>query len=91
MAAKDYQICPALASAYIAKVSKRNPHQMLSDRREITEGEILMLIDWLLDQKWDDVEKDGGALCFESRVREGMVVEMKLVDKDKIQRLDEQG
>lgn len=87
MAAIDYQICQALASAYIAKVSKRNPNMMLSDRREITEGEILMLTDWLLDQKWDEVEKDGGALCFESRVREGMVVVMKLVDKDKIERL----
>lgn len=87
MAAKDYRVCCALFNAYIAKVSKSNPNMMLADRREITEGEILMLLDWLLDKKWDDVEKDGGALCFESRVREGMVVEMKLVDKDKIERL----
>ena len=46
MAAKDYKICCALFNAYIAKVSNRVPHLMLNDRREITESEILMLIDW---------------------------------------------
>ena len=40
MAAKDYKICPALFNAYIAKTSKKNPNEMLSDRRIITDSEI---------------------------------------------------
>lgn len=51
MAAKDYRICCAMFNAYIAKTSKRNPNIMLEDRREITEGEILYLIDWWLRRK----------------------------------------
>ena len=46
MAAKDYRICPALFSAYIGKVSKTNPNKMTSDKREITESEVLNLIVW---------------------------------------------
>ena len=46
MSAKDYQICPALFKAYIAKVSKRNPNRMTDDRREITDLEIVNLIEW---------------------------------------------
>lgn len=46
MSAKDYQICPALFKAYIAKVSKRNPNLMTDDRREITDAEIVNLIEW---------------------------------------------
>ena len=53
MAAKDYQICPALFNAYIAKVSKRNPNKMTDDRRVIEEEEILALIDWYLDKESD--------------------------------------
>ena len=75
MSAKDYHICPALFNAYIAKVSKRNPNLMLDDRREITENEILMLIDWYLDNHI----KDGKILFFESHAREGMTVQMKFV------------
>ena len=50
MAAKDYKICPALFNAYIAKVSKKDPNLMLSDRREITDSEIIALIIWKLDK-----------------------------------------
>ena len=50
MASKDYKICPALFSAYIAKVSKKDPNLMLSDRREITDSEIIALIIWKLDK-----------------------------------------
>ena len=46
MRAKDYQICPALFKAYIAKVSKKNPNLMTEDRREITDAEIMNLIEW---------------------------------------------
>ena len=28
MSAKDYQICPSIFNAYIAKVSKKNPNLM---------------------------------------------------------------
>ena len=54
MAAKDYEICCALFNAYIAKVSKRDPNLMLEDRREITESEILMLVDWYMENKCQD-------------------------------------
>lgn len=46
--AEEYRICCALFSAYIAKVSKRNHNIMLGDRREITNSEILTLINWKL-------------------------------------------
>lgn len=68
MAAKDYKICPALFNAYIAKVSKRNPNIMTDDRRIITEDEILMLIDWYLDNA---LEENQTSLSFESHAREG--------------------
>ena len=77
MAAKDYKICCALFNAYIAKVSKRNPYMMLSDRKELTEGEILVLIDWYLDKEIDEDNKQ--ALHFDSLTREGMRVEMRFV------------
>lgn len=70
----DYHICPALTSAYIAKVSKKNPHLMLSDRREITENEILMLIDWYLDKMADSEE---GGISFDSHTRLGSRIIMK--------------
>ena len=50
MAAKDYKICPALFNAFIAKVSKKDPNLMLSDRRVITDNEIFMLINWKLER-----------------------------------------
>lgn len=77
MAAKDYQICPALFNAYIAKVSKKNPGQMTNDRRVITENEILMLIDWYLDNEPDDKHN---TLYFQSHAREGKCVQLKFVD-----------
>lgn len=79
MSAKDYEICPALFNAYIARVSKRNPNQMTDDRREIREGEILMLIDWYLDH---NAEKFPNGLAFDSLQREGMRIEMKFVKKE---------
>jgi hypothetical protein len=51
MSAKDYKICPALFSSYIAKVSKRNPNKMTSDRRVITEEEIFSLFHWWIEKK----------------------------------------
>ena len=76
MAAKDYKICPALFNAYIAKVSKRNPNQMTDDRRPIEEGEIMMLIDWYLDNQLGDKYK---SISFDSHAREGMKVELRYI------------
>jgi hypothetical protein len=76
MAAKDYKICPALFNAYIAKVSKRNPNQMTDDSRQIEEGEIMMLIDWYLDNELGEKYK---SISFESHAREGMKVKLTYI------------
>lgn len=79
MAAKDYNICPALSNAYIAKVSKRYPNQMTDDRRPIEEGEIMMLIDWYLDNQ---LGKKYKSISFDSHVREGKKVVLRYIDKE---------
>lgn len=73
MAAKDYKICCALWSAYIAKVSKRNPNMMLNDRRAITDSEILTLIDWKL-ANWVSENEDSTGFIFENN--EGKKIEV---------------
>ena len=78
MSAKDYQICCAFFNAYIGKQSKRNPNQMTADRKEITENEILGLIDWYVNKRsWD------GSLGFEfdSHIKDGYKVEVVLKKK----------
>lgn len=79
MSAKDYKICPALFNAYIAKTSKRNPNLMTDDRREITEQEILCLIDWYLDKMADEGEH---GIRFASHASEGMNVIMNFSKKE---------
>lgn len=79
MAAKDYKICPALFNAYIAKTSKKDPNLMTDDRREITEEEILSLIDWWLDKNADEGEH---GMMFESGQREDMNVVLKFKKKE---------
>ena len=83
MAAKDYKICvSALASTpYLAKVSKRNPNVMLDDRRKISEGEILMLIDCYMSNKCQDEEYKDGVVCFKSHIQEDKIIEIQLKDK----------
>ena len=90
MAAKDYKICCALFNAYIAKVSKRNPNLMLTDRREITESEILMLVDWYMENKCQEEEYKDGVVCFESVVQEGKIIEIQLKDKPQGDSTDKQ-
>ena len=90
MAAKDYKICCALFNAYIAKVSKRNPNLMLTDRREITESEILMLIDWYMENKCQDEEYKDGIVCFKSHIQEGKIIEIQLKDKPQGDSADKQ-
>ena len=63
MAAKDYKICPALFDAYIAKTSKKNPNEMSTDRRVITDSEIFSLIQWRLERH-----------CIEDENTNGMVI-----------------
>ena len=83
MAAKDYEILiSALAmTPYFAKVNKRNPNVMLEDRREITDGEILMLIDCYMRNKCQDEEYKDGVVCFKSHIQEGKIIEIRLKDK----------
>ena len=82
MPAKDYQICCALFNAYIGKPSKRDPNRMLNDRKEITEGEILMLIDWYLNKEIDENNKQ--VLRFDSLLRDGMKIEIRFVPQSEV-------
>lgn len=78
MAAKDYQICFGWKNAYISKVSKKDPNLMLSDRREITEEEILYLLHWWASKKKDVTGKSkhsitvGGEKVLEVVVLKGL-------------------
>ena len=90
MAAKDYKICCALFNAYIAKVSKRNPNLMLTDRREITESEILMLVDWYMENKCQEEEYKDGIVCFKSHIQEGKIIEIQFKDKPQGDSADKQ-
>lgn len=78
--AEDYRICCALANAYIAKVSKRNPNKMLVDRRAITKSEILTLIAWSLD---DFLSKNDGATGFIFEGFEGKKIEVHYLEQEK--------
>jgi hypothetical protein len=78
MSAKDYRICPALFNAYIAKTSKKDKNLMTDDRREISEEEILSLIDWWLYKNCAD---DGKVMMFESLLRENSNVVLKYEPK----------
>ena len=83
MAAKDYEICISglTSTPYLAKVSKRNPNVMLDDRREISEDEILMLIDCYMSNKFREEEYKDGIVCFKSHIQEGKIIEIQLKDK----------
>ena len=83
MAANEYEICISglTSTPYLAKVSKRNPNVMLDDRREITESEILMLIDCYMSNKCQDEEYKDRIVCFKSHMQEGKIIEIQLRDK----------
>ena len=83
MAAKDYEICVSglKSTPYLAKVSKRNPNIMLDDRREISEGEILMLIDCYMSNKRQEEEYKDGVVCFKSHIQEGKLIEIRIKDE----------
>lgn len=72
MAAKDYNIYCTPSTAYIADVSKNNPN--LSDRREISRGEILTLIAWELN-KW--CSESEGSKGFRFKDDDGKIIEVQ--------------
>lgn len=78
MTAKDYRICCGCFNAYISKVSKHNPNIMLDDRREITDDEILTLIDWFLDHR---LKEDEDTITFDSDYRENCKIEISFIKK----------
>lgn len=78
MAAKDYRICFGMFNAYIAKTSKRNPNIMLKDRREITEGDILFLIEWWLRRKLANSNSDTQIITQDGEP----IIELKLLNKN---------
>ena len=92
MAAKDYEICVSglTSTPYLAKVSKRDPNVMLDDRREITEGEILMLIDCYMSNKCQEEEYKDEVVCFKSHIQEGKIIEIQLKDKPQGDSADKQ-
>ena len=92
MAAKDYEICVSglTSTPYLAKVSKRDPNVMLDDRREISEGEILMMIDCYMSNKCQDEEYKDGIVCFKSHIQGGKIIEIQLKDKPQDDSVDKQ-
>ena len=83
MTAKDYEIYVSSLTSipYLAKVSKRNSNVMLTDKREITESEILMLIDCYMNNKSKDEEYKDGIVSFESHIQEDKIIEIQIKDK----------
>lgn len=77
MAAKDYDIVCGWQNAYIAKHTKTN--EMSDDRKLITEGEIMMLIDFALEKFLSNNDKEKGGLEFPSHLKDGYKVKIELV------------
>lgn len=79
MAARDYKILCGHTSAYIAKPAKivgcKHPKFMSGDRREISEEEILALIDWYINSEIDCAED---AIVLKSEERPGYSLVLKL-------------
>lgn len=76
MAAKDYDIVCGWQNAYIAKHTKTN--EMSDDRKLITEGEIMMLIDFALVKFLSDNDMEKGGLEFPSHLKDGYKVKIEL-------------
>lgn len=76
MAASEYEITIGLGRAYISKIRKSNVLIIPTDRKPIEEGEILMLVDWLVDR---EAGKDGVGFSFQSRLRPDCRLELRYV------------
>lgn len=74
-------------NAYIAKTSKRNPNIMLEDRREITEGEILFLIEWWLRRKLANSIRKEEVLLFDNDLRYTRGIDEEIAKVKQIQEL----
>lgn len=77
MAAKNYDIVCGWWNAYIAKHIKTN--EMSDDRKLITEGEIMMLIDFALEKFLSDNDMEKGGFKFQSQRKDGYKVKVELV------------
>lgn len=77
MAAKNYDIVCGWQNAYIAKHTKAN--KMSDDRKVITDGEIMMLIDFALEKFLLDNDMEKGGFEFQSQRKDGYKVKVKLV------------
>lgn len=78
MSAQDYEINIGMAGAYIARTNKKNAILMSPDRREITQNEILSLIDWYLDKY---LKNGGSSISFDSHTREGERIHLAFYKK----------
>ena len=83
MAAKDYEIRVSGLTLipYLVKTDKRYSVVMSKDKREITESEILMLIDCYMNNKSKDEEYKDGVVCFKSHIQEDKIIEIQIKDK----------
>ena len=54
---------------------------MSKDRREISESEILMLIDCYINNKSKDEEYKDGIVCFKSHIQKNKIIEIQIKDK----------
>lgn len=77
MAAKNYDIVCGWQNAYIAKRTKTN--KMSDDRKPITEGELMMLIDFTLEKFLLDNDLEKGGFEFPSQLNDGCKVKVELV------------
>lgn len=77
MAAKNYDIVCGWRNAYIAKYTKTN--KMSDDRRPITEGEIMMLIDFSLENYLLTNDMEKGGFEFPSQLNDGCKIKVELV------------
>lgn len=78
MAAIDYEIVLGMASAYFAKKKKKPTNTMSTDRRPISEGEVMMLVDFYLKNHCLKSE-DCMGIEFKSHMWPGMKVKMEFV------------
>lgn len=76
MKIEDYRILTGTFNAYIARLSE-NGQRILEPRRVITEGEILNLIAWWLDQRLEDEESDSSFIYKEGEP----IIELKRLKK----------
>lgn len=77
MAAKNYDIVCGWWNAYIAKHTKSKI--MSTDRRTISEVEIMMLIDFMLENYLLKNNMAEGGFEFQSQRKDGYKVKVKLV------------